>query len=122
MPIPTLSGCAPGIRTRGTDQILTMAEDKAAVSLIKEFLSRSLGQLGVGAVLAVLLMLYYQSESRRWDDRMKADEKRWEQLFRQYREGTSQALDAIEVCCHDRLKRLERIEQSRGGGAPESDE
>lgn len=100
-----------------------MPEDTTVTTSIKEILSRSLGQLGVGAVLAVLLMLYYQSESRRWDDRMKADEKRWEQLFKQYKEGTSQALDAIEVCCHDRLKRLEQIEQGRRARATsESDE
>jgi len=92
-----------------------MSEDNAAPSSIKEILSRSLGQLGVGAVLALLLLLYYHSESRRWDDRMKADEKRWEKLFDQYREGTSQALKAIEICCHDRIQRLEQIESGRRG-------
>ena len=90
-----------------------MPEDTGSNLTIKDVIAKSLGQLGVGAVLAALLLLYYQAESRRWDERMRSDEKRWEALFQQYKEGTSEALKAIEVCCHDRLEKLEEIEVSR---------
>lgn len=92
---------------------MTMSENTSSSFEVKEFLVRALGQLGVGAVLAVLLMLYYQSETRRWDERAKTDEKRWEQLFLQYQAGTTDALKTIEACCHDRLLRLEEIEVDR---------
>lgn len=107
-----------------------MSESNAESAGIKEiFLKKfasSLGSLGTGLVLAVLLMLYYHSESRRWDEqikldnqrweeRTKADESRWQQLFKQYQQSTTEALETIEACCHDRLRRLEDIETIRRG-------
>ena len=91
---------------------MTMSEDNAATSSIKEILSHSLGQLGVGAVLAVLLLLYYYSESRRWDARMVEENRRWEALFSEYQQNNKDALKTIEACCNDRLRRLEDIEAS----------
>jgi len=93
----------------------TTNESNSTNSLGKEFFTKTLGQLGVGAVLAVLLLLYYQSESRRWDERQAADEKRWEQLFNQYRADAQDARQTIEACCHDRLLKLEEIEAQRRG-------
>lgn len=91
-----------------------MPEDTAGGAAIKDFFLKSLGKLGVGSVLAILLMLYYHSESRRWDERMRSDEQRWQELFQQNREWTSEALQTIEACCNDRLRRLEDLEVSRG--------
>lgn len=88
-------------------------EDTGSNLSIKDLAAKSFGKLGVGAVLAVILILYYQAESRRWDERMRVDEARWQELFKQYQAGTADALKTIEVCCHDRLQRLEDIEVVR---------
>lgn len=92
---------------------MSMSENTPAGPSVKDFLFKNLGKLGVGSVLALVLILYYSSESRRWDERMRSDEARWRDLFAQNREWTSEALRTIEACCNDRLRRLEDIEAGR---------
>lgn len=67
---------------------------------MRDFWVEAIKQLGMSAVLCVMLTIYYQSESRRWDDRMQADEKRWSTLFEQYKSTTTDALRSIEACCN----------------------
>ncbi|HOX53168.1 MAG TPA: hypothetical protein PKY05_16910 [Fibrobacteria bacterium] len=69
---------------------------------MKDFWTEAIKQLGMSAVLAFMLFMFIQSESRRWDSRMEADEKRWNTLFEQYKNSTSEALRSIEACCQSR--------------------
>lgn len=80
---------------------------------VKEILFRQVEKLGVAGVLAVLLILYSQADTRRQAEQQRIDQARWEQLFAQYREDAAAYRQTIEACCHDRLIRLEEAEAQR---------
>lgn len=77
------------------------------------FWSDAIKQLGISAVLCAMLFLYAQSESKRWDERMQVDETRWQKLFDQSQQSAKDALNTIQVCCHERLLKLEEVERDR---------
>lgn len=108
----SVTGCAPECR----GQILTMSDTSqhnAPPRSVKEFFFRQAERLGVFGVLAALLFLFSENDSRRQAEQQRIDQGRWEQLFRQYREDAEAYRQTIEVCCHDRLIRLEAAEAVR---------
>jgi hypothetical protein len=107
-------GFAGGFQSMHQIGIMSDTKEDTGSNLdIKGLVVKSFGKMGVGAVLAIILILYYQAESRRWDERMRVDEARWQELFKQYQAGTADAMKTIEACCQDRLQRLEDIEVVR---------
>lgn len=108
----SVTGCEAECRR----QILTMSDTNQANTSsrsVKEFLFRQLEKLGVFSVVVLLLIWLTQNDMRRQAEQQKIDQQHWEQLFQQYREDGQAYRQTIEVCCHDRLLRLEAAETSR---------
>jgi hypothetical protein len=89
------------------------SQHNAPTSSVKEFFFRQVERLGVFSVLAALIFVFSENDSRRQAEQQRIDQGRWEQLFKQYREDAEAYRQTIEVCCHDRLIRLEAAEATR---------
>jgi LPS O-antigen subunit length determinant protein (WzzB/FepE family) len=83
------------------------AQERHLQDMPTSFWGDALKQLGIGAVLAAILIVYYQGESAKWEERQKIDEARWQQLFQQYTQDQSRALETIRACCQERNAILE---------------
>ena len=66
---------------------------------MNEFWKDALKQFGVGIVFAVMLLVYYNQESKKWEQQATTDQKRWETLLENYSTDQKESMAAIRACC-----------------------
>jgi hypothetical protein len=68
---------------------------------MNEFWKDAMKQFGVGIVFAVMLLVYYNQENKKWEQYAATDQKRWETLLQKYSTDSKEAMSAIKACCMD---------------------
>lgn len=67
-------------------------------------IEKILEKFGLTAITTILLILYHQSETSRWERNQQDIMVRWEQTLKQSEERSTEQLKLVSQCCQTRIR------------------